>query len=389
MCAPHREESFAGTRTLGLFSDYLWTLIGMAPLGANIPTRGVMARINTAAGPIDADQLGTVLSHEHIFVLNEDYRINFLTDWDEAARVDEAVATLTELKAAGVDTLMDVSVAGLGRNVERVAKVAERVELNIVVATGLFTFHDLPFQFHYTGPGLGYDDLPDPLDAAFIRDLTEGVGDTGIKAGFLFCAIEAEGLSSGVERVMRSVGRAAVQTGAPVVVHTNPHTQSGLIAQRVLAEEGVDLTRVQIAHSGDTTDLDYLMRLADAGSILGMDRFGLDVLLPYSDRLRTVRELVERGYADRMVLSQDSSSFSDWFDVAKRQEYVPDWDYFQITKRVIPDLLSEGVDQRAIDIMTRDVPRRFLSSGAAQAGVETEVGAADPAAIRSISMKNS
>lgn len=320
-----------------------------------------MARINTAAGPIDVDRLGSVLSHEHIFVLNEDYRINFLPDWDDAAQIDDAVATLTRLKAAGVDTLMDVSVAGLGRNMERVSKIAARVDMNIVVATGLFTFHDLPFQFHYTGPGLGYDDVPDPLDAAFIRDLTEGIGHTGIKAGFLFCAIEAEGLSTGVERVMRAVGRASVATGAPVVVHTNPHTRSGLIAQRVLAEEGVDLTRVQIAHSGDTTDVDYLMRLADAGSILGLDRFGLDVLLPYPDRLATLRELLERGYADRIVLSQDAFCFSDWFDEAKRQEVAPEWDLFQVTGRVIPDLLAAGIEQSVIATMMREVPRRFLS----------------------------
>ncbi|MBM7369391.1 phosphotriesterase family protein [Gordonia hydrophobica] len=319
-----------------------------------------MQSINTATGTVGVDRLGVTLTHEHIFVLNEDYRLNFLRGWDDDAQIAAAVDQLTRLKAAGVDTLMDVSVAGLGRNVERIAKVAEQVDLTIVLATGLYTFHDLPFQFHYTGPDLGLDG-PDPLDEAFVRDLTVGIGDTDIKAAFLFCAIEAEGLSAGVERVMRAVGRAAVATGAPIVVHTNPHTKSGLIAQRVLAGEGVDLTRVQIAHCGDTTDLDYLMQVADAGSTLGMDRFGVDVLLPYSERFATVTALIEKGYADRIALSQDAFCFSDWFEDDQRRLVAPDWDYFQVTGRVIPDLLAAGVEQQVIDTIMRYGPRDFLA----------------------------
>lgn len=328
-----------------------------------ISVRGAMESIETAAGPIDADRLGNVLSHEHIFVVNDDYRVNFLPDWDEQAQIDAAVATLTRLKASGIDTLMDVSVPGLGRNVERIAAVADRVDLNIVLATGLYTYHDLPFQFHYTGPGLGFD-APDPLERRFVRDLTVGIGRSAIRAGFLYCAIESEGLSTGVERVMRAVGRAAVETGAPVVVHTNPHTASGLVAQRVLAEEGVDLSRVRMSHCGDTTDLDYLMRLADAGSLLGLDRFGVDVLLPYADRMRTLLALIERGYSDRIMLSQDAFCFSDWFEPASLAEAAPDWDYFQVTGRVIPDLLAAGVSREVIDTMMRAVPRAFLTRSA-------------------------
>ncbi|WP_132994275.1 phosphotriesterase family protein [Gordonia zhaorongruii] len=322
-----------------------------------------MDRINTVTGTVGADQLGTVLTHEHVFVVQEDFRLNYLHDWDEDAQIDNAVATLTRLKESGVDTIMDVSVLGIGRNVERVAEVARQVELNIIAATGLFTFNDLPFQFHYTGPGLGFD-VTDPLDEMFLRDLTRGIGATSIKAGFLVCVIEAEGLTPGVERVMRSVGRVAAQTGVAVVVHTNPHTKSGLIAQRVLAEEGADLTRVILAHSGDTTDLDYLMRVADAGSVLGLDRFGLDVLLPYADRIDTLVALVERGYSDRIVLSQDAFCSSDWFDQTAMLQVAPDWDYFQVTGRVVPELRARGVSETAIDSVLSGVPNRLLTPAA-------------------------
>ena len=319
-----------------------------------------MQTINTVTGPITAADLGTVLAHEHVFILNEDYRLNFLPDWDEDAEVAHAVERLREVKARGIDTLLDVSVAGLGRNIERVRRVAEQTDLNILATTGFFTYNDLPLQLHYTGPGLGFD-VPDPLVDTFVRDLTEGIGSTGIKAAALMCAIEAEGLTLGVERIMRAVGLSAVATGAPVIVHTNPHTQSGLVAQRVLSEEGVDVSRVLLAHSGDTGDLDYLRRLADAGSILGMDRFGVDVLLPHEVRVATVAALVEEGYADRMVLSQSAFSFSDWFDEVKRQKIAPDWNYLNVVDRAIPDLLNAGVSEAAITTMMVDVPRRLLS----------------------------
>ncbi|WOC14066.1 phosphotriesterase family protein [Gordonia sp. MP11Mi] len=318
-----------------------------------------MDRIDTVAGRIGADQLGAVLTHEHVFVLQEDFRLNYLPEWDEDAEVDNAVATLTRLKSAGIDTIMDVSVLGIGRNIERVARVAAQVDVNIVAATGFFTFNDLPFQMHYTGPALGFD-VPEPLDALFLRDITEGIGSTQIKAGFLVCVIEAEGLTVGVERVMRSVGRVAVQSGLPIVVHTNPHTQSGLVAQRVLAEEGVDLTRVILAHSGDSTDLDYLMRVADAGSVLGMDRFGVDLLLPHADRVNTVLALIDRGYSDRIVLSQDAFCYSDWFDKHAIDVMADKWDYFQVTGRVVPDLRSHGVSESVISMMLREVPARLL-----------------------------
>lgn len=322
-----------------------------------------MQTINTVTGPIDAAALGTVLAHEHVFVLNEDYRLNFLPDWDEDAQVAQAAQRLSEVKALGFDTLLDVSVPGLGRHIERVQRVAEQTELNILACTGLFTYNDLPLQFHYTGPGLGFD-APEPLVEAFVRDLTDGIGRTGVKAAALVCVIEAEGLTPGVERIMRAVGQASIATGAPIIVHTNPHTRSGLIAQRILGEEGVDLRRVLLAHSGDTGDLDYLRHLAAGGSLLGLDRFGVDVLLPHETRMATLLALLEEGYAEQLILSHSAFCYSDWFDPAKMAEVAPNWNYRQISDRVLPELRARGITEQTLTTMLVDVPRRFLLGGA-------------------------
>ncbi|MCD2145774.1 phosphotriesterase family protein [Gordonia paraffinivorans] len=318
-----------------------------------------MATVQTATGPIDSADLGKVLVHEHIFIVGEEFRQNYQDDWDEDEKVAEAVTALTELEQLGIDTILDPTVLGLGRYIPRIQRIAEQVELNIVVATGLYTYNDIPFQFHYAGPGLLFD-APEPLVTLFTKDLTEGIADTGVRAAFLKCAIEEQGLTPGVERVMRAVGRTSAETGAPITVHTNPHTQSGLVAQKILAEEGADLTKVVIGHSGDSVDLDYLMKLADAGSILGMDRFGLDLLLPFENRVDTVAELCRRGYADRMALAHDASCFIDWFDHDAKVAALPKWNYRHISEDVLPALRERGVSDADITTMLVDVPRRYF-----------------------------
>lgn len=318
-----------------------------------------MATVPTVTGDIDSADLGRVLAHEHIFVLGEEYRENYQDDWDEDAKVAEAVAELGQLPDLGIDTILDPTVLGLGRYLPRVQRVAEQVDVNIVVATGLYTYNEIPFQFHYAGPGLLFD-VPEPLTQLFLKDLREGIADTGVRAGFLKCAIEEQGLTPGVERAMRAVGAASAESGAPITVHTNPHTGSGLVAQSVLAEEGADLSKVVIGHSGDTTDVDYLCKVADAGSYLGMDRFGLDVLLPFEDRVATVLEMLRRGYAERMVLAHDAACFIDWFDPEAKRQAVPRWNYRHISEDVIPALLEGGASQDDIDTMLIKNPRAYF-----------------------------
>ena len=316
--------------------------------------------VPTVTGSIPVEQLGRTLAHEHVFVVGEEYRQNYQADWDEEEKIVQAVRDLNELKSLGIDSIMDPTVVGLGRYIPRIQRIAEQTDLNIVVATGVYTYNEVPFQFHFSGPGLLFD-VPEPMTELFVSDIENGIAGTGVKAGFLKCAIEEQGMTPGVERVMRAVAQAHVRTGAPITVHTNVHNRSGLDAQRVLREEGADLTKVVIGHSGDSTDLDYLMELADAGSILGMDRFGLDVLLPFEQRVDTVAQLVERGYADRMVLAHDASCFIDWFDPQAKAQAVPNWNYRHISEDVLPALLERGVSEEQIQTMLVDNVRRYFS----------------------------
>lgn len=318
-----------------------------------------VAEVATVRGPVDSAALGTTLMHEHVFVLTPDMLVNYPAGWDEEQRVTDAVDKLRRLKALGVDTIVDPTVVGLGRYIPRIQRVNEQVDINIVAATGLYTYNDVPFPFHFVGPGTLLDG-EEPMVELFVSDIVEGIAGTSVKAAFLKCAIDAPGMTPGVERVMRAVAKAHLRTGVPITVHTDVHNQGGLQAQRVLGEEGVDLTRVVIGHSGDSTDLDYLRAIADAGSYLGMDRFGIDVLLPFEQRVDAVVRLCAEGYADKMVLAQDASCYIDWFPPGLMAQAAPNWHYEHISRDVLPALRQRGVTEEQITTMLVTNPRRYF-----------------------------
>jgi phosphotriesterase-related protein len=320
-----------------------------------------MPSVETVRGPVDLEKLGTTLMHEHVFVLSEEIRENYGGKyWDEEARVADAIDKLRRLKAAGVDTIVDPTVIGLGRYIPRIARVNAGVDINIIVATGIYTYNDLPHFFHFQGPGTPFGGH-EPLLEFFKTDIVSGIADTAVKAAFLKCAIDQQGMTPGVERAMRAVAKTQLETGVPITVHTSVHNRSGLLAQQLLREEGVDLGKVVIGHSGDSTDLDYLTALADAGSYLGMDRFGIDRLLPFERRVDTVAQLCRRGYASRLVLSHDASCFIDWFPAARREAVAPKWHFTHIHDDVLPALRERGVSEAQITAMLVENPKRYFT----------------------------
>lgn len=323
-----------------------------------------MSEVQTLRGTIDSSALGRVLIHEHIFLMDMEYTYNYRQDFFEEKTITDAAARLNALKASGIDTIIDLTVLGLGRHVPSLAKVAPLTDLNIVVSTGAYTFDAVPGPFQFHGPGLLLD-RPEPMVDLFVRDITEGIGGTTLKAGELKCAIDMQGLRPGVERIMRAVARANVLTGTPITVHTAPQIESGLIVQQVLSEEGVNLEDVIIGHCGDTDNIDYLMKLADKGSLLGMDRFGVEFAITVDQRVATIAEMVKRGYVNHLALSHDCCAWSDFFpDVADYHRAMPRHNYLHIHDDVIPALLEAGVSQRDLDTMFVDNPRRHFEAAA-------------------------
>lgn len=320
-----------------------------------------MTTVETVRGPVPTKDLGVTLMHEHIFVRDHELEINYPGRSEEDTRMAEAVRTLTRAASRGIRTIVDMTVLGLGRDVAMLIDVAQLVDINIVVATGLYVLDEVPFAYRlYHDP----DDEPDLLEELFVRDLTEGIAHTGVRAAILKCVTDRPGLTPGVERVVRAVARAHLRTGAPISTHADAGTRRGLDQLEIFRQEGVDLERVVIGHCGDTTDLDYLQRIMDAGSVIGMDRFGMDHRLPFDQRVATVAALCARGYADRIVLSHDAMCFTCNFDVRRHRPQLPRWSFTHLTDDVLPALREHGVTEDQIRQMLVENPRRILASAA-------------------------
>lgn len=319
-----------------------------------------MSQIQTARGAIDSSQLGVTLMHEHVFVLDTEILQNYPEEWGtEKKRIDDAIIRLNELKSRGVDSIVDLTVIGLGRYIPRIRQIAEQTKINIIVATGIYTYQNAPLYFHFRGPGTVLGG-PEIMTEMFVHDIKEGIADTGIRAGILKCATDEPGVTKDIERILRATAQAHRQTGVPISTHTHARKRVGLDQQRIFREEGVDLSRVVIGHSGDTTDLSYLEELIGNGSYIGMDRFGLDTILPFEDRVNTVAEMCRRGHAEKMVLSHDAACFNHWLPERPLPAMLPRWNYLHIHNDVVPALKQKGVTDEQLKTMLVENPRKIF-----------------------------
>jgi phosphotriesterase-related protein len=186
-----------------------------------------------------------------------------------------------------------------------------------------------------------------------------------VKAGVIKTATDRAGVTPNVERILRAVARAHRATGTPITTHTTVAERNGLDQQRIFAEEGVDLSRVIIGHSGDSTDLDYLRALLDAGSIIGADRFGLylpDMGLPEMDvRIGILAQLCAEGYSDRIVLSHDVTCYADWVP-QDFGSHLKEWVQTHLTDTVVPAMLAKGIPEEQVAQMLAGNPRRILQN---------------------------
>lgn len=309
---------------------------------------------------LDTD-LGVTLIHEHIFVGDTELDLNFPhPEWDEGAAVSAAVRGLTELHTLGVDTVADLTVLGLGRNAELVARVAAESPVRILAATGYYAAEILPPFFRLNGPGLLVDG-PEPLTRMFLSDIREGIAGTGVRAAIIKIASDETGITPDIERVFRAAATAQLETGVPILTHSHAPSQNGTEQQDLLERLGVPLERTIIGHAGDSADLDYLMRLADRGSMLGFDRFGMTHVAPDEQRIDVLVDLCNRGYADRIAVSHDAAFFSRVTPPSWRAANAPEWSMDHISRRIRPALRERNLDDQTLHQLLVENPRRILT----------------------------
>ncbi|MCM3587865.1 phosphotriesterase [Mesobacillus maritimus] len=313
-----------------------------------------MSTIQTVTGELAIEELGVTLIHEHLRTRDERVVKQFPHLYDSEEEVRLAVAQVQGAKERGVKTIFDPSVLGLDRDVRFMQRVANVTGMNIVAATGIFTFHYLPTRF-------ASNDI-EFMATQFIRDIEVGVQDSTIRAGFLKCATDYQGVTPHVEKVVRAVAQAHHRTGVPIMTHSHPASGTGLQQLAIFKEEGVPLNKVLIGHCGDSDDLDYIERVLETGAFIGMDRYGLTHTLSTEQRNETVISLVKKGYANKMFLSQDYCCTTDAYkpEAAKRAAY-PDWSMTFLMDKVLPTLKEQGVTDEQIHMMMVENVKSWIS----------------------------
>ncbi|WP_163180286.1 phosphotriesterase family protein [Bacillus mesophilus] len=308
--------------------------------------------INTVSGKVDAASLGCTLIHEHMRVRSESVVAQFPHLYDEEKEFALAVVQVERVKGLGVSTICDPTVMELGRDIRFIERVARETDMQIIAATGIYSYHYIPP--HFQNRDIDY------MADLFVRDIEVGVQNTSIKAGFLKCAADAQGITPDVEKVIRAAARAHLKTGVPIMTHSHPASGTGLMQLDILQEEGVNPNRVLIGHTGDTNNMDYILKVLDRGAYIGMDRYGLTNECKTEDRNDTVIELVKQGYANRMFLSQDYCCSLDWFPEGAAGFMFPKWTMSFVLEEVIPDLKKNGVSDEDINRMMFDNVRRWF-----------------------------
>lgn len=306
--------------------------------------------VESVLGPLDVSKLGFTLSHEHVcFFPHELFP-------DRTVATAKMVEKLKEAKAAGVDTIIDLSPAGTGRDVRCLQEISRRSGVHIVACTG---FRFAPDS--YTVQTVGQ------IAEGFIREIEEGIEDTGIKAGVIKAAGVAAALTHAEEKGFRAAARASKTTGVPIETHTDAGNRGGEAQAAILEAEGVSPARVSFGHSDDTKDVNYLIGLAKRGYTIGIDHVFYGATkpakgepgyvtylrqIPWQQRARYVKQLIDAGFGDKIFLS------NDW--ELERETINPDGFLFN-TRKTIPYLKQLGVSEREIHAITIDNPKRFFA----------------------------
>jgi phosphotriesterase-related protein len=320
-----------------------------------------MTDVHTVQGPVDAAELGVVLAHEHVRFRDEAVAEQWPGRYDEQLELDAALLAVREAAERGVGTIIDPTAMFGGRDVRFMKRVADETGVRIVACTGIYSYDYLPHYFENRDV--------DVMADHFVEDIERGCQGTDIRAAFLKCAADSAGVTEHVEKIHRAVARASVQTGAPIMAHSMPAVGTGPRQVEIFAQEGVDLSRVVIAHCGDTDDVGYIEALIDRGVYVGLDRYGLEMYLPMDRRNATAAELLRRGHAARIMISQDFCASIDWFPPEAAEQFeasgaIRNWSMTLVFDEVVPALRDIGaMDDAAFEQVFVANPRDWLVGG--------------------------
>lgn len=317
-----------------------------------------MSTVQLTDGLLPLDQMGMTLIHEHILVGFPGWQLDAKAPpFLRAEAMSRAVDALQELQSHGCHTVVDPCPMDVGRDVEFVAEAAQKSGTRIIVATGVYTEVDCGLA------AIRWQRSEDLIDL-YVKELIDGVGSTGIRCGVIKIAT-GQGPATAYERKMIAVAAAAARaTAAPVISHT-PLATHGHEQIDILEAHGVPADCLVVGHSGDRDALDYQISLAARNAFVGLDRFGMDFILPDEIRMRNLIELVRAGYLDHVLVSHDTI-------LCWQGRKPPEFEHVQVPaithffEALVPRLHDMGLSRRELEHILIDNPRRLFENAAAR-----------------------
>lgn len=318
-------------------------------------TSGGEMTVVTVKGPVAPEALGVTLSHDHL--ISDAYAM-----WGEASGdygwilddVDVAIREVEAFRDVGGGTICEPTSLGIGRDPDALLAISERTGVHVVMGSGWYRERCYPRDVH--------EELPDRLAERLVRELTVGVGETGIRAGFIGeIGTERGHISPAEERVFRAAGRAHARTGCPILTHTTHFGELALEQLDLLESEGVAPSRVIVSHLGDRVGIATLLPIAARGAWLSVDNLGFSgSYSPLHMRADNVAALVAEGLAGQVMLSNDICR-TDQLSI------FGGCGYGNVLTRFVPLLRDRGVDDEAINTMLVANPGRAFAYDAGAA----------------------
>lgn len=308
------------------------------------------ARVTTVTGPIPPERIGFTLLHEHTSCSPElaPTRVE-LNDFTFDAEL--MTGELHDFRRRGGSCLVDVTSGGLGRDPVWLRNLATRSGVYVVMGAGWYR------ESHYSPEAAIDRRSVDQLADELCSEVAHGVAGTGVRPGIIGeIGTDHAWVSALEERVHRAVARASRETGLAIMTHSM-HSQVALAQVRIFEEEGVDPTRIVIGHADSVLDLDYYLALLDRGVSLCFDQLGQPGEYRAAAEAQLVElivELLERGFANRIVLSHDVCSN------AQLKAYGGAG-FSYVAQHFLPHLRTAAVGEGEIATMTIDNPRRILT----------------------------
>lgn len=345
--------------------------------------------VTTVTGMVPPDSLGIILPHEHVFInllnqfkepVSQEKRTlshesislsnyGFLRRNPYAVRenlvlddLDLAVKELKWFSSLGGQTVVDCTSIGIGRSPEMLRAAAERSGLHIVAGCGYYTNDTHPADMEKRPA----EEIADEME----RDLTIGIGDTGIRAGIIGEIGTGDPIHPNELKNLRAAAAAHKRTGAPLQIHTYPWGKTGIAAADLLINLGVDPGRIVICHIDVAFDYQYLRALFERGVCVEFDNFGKEFYIDREDRIgfaggvfacdlervRAIRQLLEWGYERRILITNDIC-------LKQMLRRYGGWGYAHILRHIVPMLEDEGIPRRNIDLLIRNNPAAWLCGG--------------------------